>query len=68
MKERFSAGGQDSPSSFTVSDIASRSSFSTSRWTASLEPLIAMLANLGESSKLFAEPHSMKTGLLLELI
>ena len=23
-----------------------------------------MLANLGESSKLFAEPHSMKTGLL----
>ena len=48
MKERFSAGGQDSPSSFTVSDIASRSSFSTSRWTASLEPLIAMLANLGD--------------------
>ena len=29
--------------------------------------LIAMLANLGDSSKLFAEPHSMKTGFVLEL-
>ena len=27
-----------------------------------LDPLMARFANLGESSKLFAEPHSMKTG------
>ena len=72
------------PSSFTVSDMASRSSFSTSTWTASLEPLrqteltttgtgtgfhlMDRLAKRGESSKLLADPHSINTGLLVELI
>ena len=75
------------PSSFTVSDMASLSSFSTSTCTASLEPLTQQtklatspdlgltgthlmdrLAKRGESSKLLAEPHSIKTGLLVLLI